>query len=66
MLFSGESIKERMKGRPFVPLRIVTTSGESYEVHHPDMLWVGEREVHIGISSKKDPSLYARFRDQHQ
>lgn len=60
MLFSSSSIRQRLKGTPFVPLRIVTSSGESYEVHHPDMVWVGERDIHIGISSKKDPSIYSQ------
>jgi hypothetical protein len=60
MLFTPEYIRKRCKGQPFVPLRLVTSSGESYEVHHPDMLWVGERDVHVGISSKKNPSIYSQ------
>lgn len=60
MLFNSESIRGRMKGQPFTPVRIVTSSGESYEVHHPDMVLIGERDIHIGISSKKNPSIYSQ------
>ena len=57
-MFTPNQIKERVKKQPFVPLRIVTSSGESYIVTHPDLLWVGVRDVHVGIASREDPSTY--------
>lgn len=60
MMFTGTAIRKRLKEQPFVPVRIVTSSGESYEVHHPDLVLVGERDIQVGISSKKDPSIYSQ------
>jgi hypothetical protein len=57
-VFTPSQLKERIKNQPFVPLRIVTSSGESYTVTHLDLLWVGALDVHVGIASRKDPSTY--------
>jgi len=57
-MFTPNQLKERIKKQPFVPLRIVTSSGESYTVTHPELLWVGVRDVHVGIASRKDPTTY--------
>jgi hypothetical protein len=40
-MFTAEDIRQRIKKQPFVPLRIVTNSGESYDVPHPDLVMVG-------------------------
>lgn len=57
-MFTPKDIKDRLKQQPFEPFRIVTSSGESYEVEHPDLLWVGANVLWVGIPSKKDPSLF--------
>ena len=57
-MFRPEQIRERVREQPFVPIRIVTSSGESYEVHHPDMIWVGAREIHVGIPSAWRPEFF--------
>jgi hypothetical protein len=31
-----EELTELLRVRPFVPLRIHLTDGQSYEIHHPD------------------------------
>ena len=57
-MFTPSQIKSRVRVQPFKPFRVVTSSGESYVVTHPDLIWVGVRDVHIGIASRKDPSTY--------
>lgn len=57
-MFTSNDVRARMRKQPFVPVRIVTSSGESYEVHHPDLVWVGQRDIHVGTASKGDPSVY--------
>jgi hypothetical protein len=47
-----------MQDRPFVPLRIVTSSGESYEVYHPELVVVGERYLFVGTSSSRNPKVF--------
>lgn len=48
-MFTAEAIQNRVRQRPFTPLRIVTSSGESVDVHHPDLVLVGNRDVIVGI-----------------
>jgi hypothetical protein len=57
-MFTPETIKERVQRQPFVPLRIVTSSGGAYEVRHPDLIMIGRRELIIGLASKKKPGFY--------
>jgi hypothetical protein len=37
-MFTADYIYERIQDRPFVPLRIATSSGESYDVYHPELV----------------------------
>jgi hypothetical protein len=57
-MFTPSQIKDRVRQQPFVPLRIVTSSGEAYEVRHPDLVWIGTREIHVGMPSAKDPTIF--------
>lgn len=57
-MLTSQDILDRVRKQPFVPIRFVTSSGESYEVRHPDMVWVGRRDIHIGMSSRGNPSIY--------
>ncbi len=57
-MFTPEIIQTRLRGRPFVPLRVVLSTGQTYDVFHPDMAMVGHREMHIGIPSSTHPTLY--------
>jgi len=58
-MYTPNQIKERLRQQPFVPLRFVASSGDKYEVRHPDMVWVGVNEIHVGNPSSKDPTLYS-------
>ena len=59
-MFTPEQIRDRVRKQPFAPLRIVTSSGESYNVQHPDMIWIGLREIHVGMPSERKPQFYGR------
>jgi hypothetical protein len=54
-MFHPDQIQSRIQQRPFVPLRIVTSSGESYDVRHPELVMVGRRELVIGTPSNRNP-----------
>jgi hypothetical protein len=56
-MFAPEDILERLKRRPFTPLRIVTTTG-SHEIHHPDLVLVGRRFIEIGKASRENPETF--------
>lgn len=47
---SFETIRLRLNARPFQPFRIVTSSGESYDVRHPEMTIVTKAEIVVASS----------------
>jgi hypothetical protein len=54
-----ESIHEWLQKRPFQAIRISSSSGESYEVRHPEMAWLTRTELLIGIAERRGfPSRY--------
>ena len=59
-MFSYHDIRDLVRRRPFSPLRIVTSSGEAFNVHHPDMVMVGKRFLIIGLPSSEDPHVFEK------
>jgi hypothetical protein len=57
-VFTSQDIRNRVSQQPFVPFRIVTSSGETYEVHHPELIMVGKRDLSVGRASTDDPAVY--------
>jgi hypothetical protein len=42
-----EDIRGLMRATPFQPFRVYLTNGETYDIHHPDMLLATLGAVHI-------------------
>jgi hypothetical protein len=40
--------KDLLDRRPFEPFRVVMSSGERYEVRHPEMAWLTRTTLYIG------------------
>jgi hypothetical protein len=59
-MFSPDDIQARIRRRPFTPLRIVTSSGETFDVYHPDVVMVGRRDITVGMASAEHPGQYER------
>ena len=57
-MFTPDFIQARVRQHPFVPMRLVTTSGQSYDIYHPDLIMVGRRDLIIGTASAKHPTQY--------
>jgi hypothetical protein len=57
-MFSADDLTKRVRQRPFVPLRIVTSAGEQYDVRHPDLIMVGRRDIAVGTASTENPEHY--------
>lgn len=57
-MFNADDIDARVKGRPFVPVRIVTSSGQMFDVYHPDLVMIGRRSLTIGTASTENPRHY--------
>ncbi len=50
-----------LRARPFVPFRIVTPEGTTYEVRHWELCMVGLASVVVGYPSPDDPATYNRY-----
>jgi hypothetical protein len=57
-MFTPEHILDRMRQRPFLPVRITTSSGNTYDVTHPDLALVGRRDLIIGAANARNPATY--------
>ena len=47
--------------RPFQPFRLVMSSGQSYEVRHPEMAMLTRTTIHVGVGEIED-GVPAEFR----
>jgi hypothetical protein len=50
-----------LRARPFIPFRIVTTEGTTYEVNHPDLVMVGLTATIVGYPDPREPDIYERY-----
>lgn len=57
-MFTANDLSARVRQRPFTPFRIATSGGESFDITHPELIWVGRRDVHIGFADATDPVHY--------
>jgi hypothetical protein len=57
-MFRAEDIQTRLREKPFRPLRIIAREGPRYDIHHPDFILVGQRDLSIGFPSAANPALY--------
>lgn len=58
-----EELTELLRKRPFVPLRIHMTDGETYDIRHPDVVLVLRQRVDIGL--RPDPATGVLERVEH-
>lgn len=57
-MFTADDIQARVRMRPFVPIRIVTSAGQTFDIYHPDLIMVGRRELTVGKASTENPTQY--------
>jgi hypothetical protein len=57
-MLTATDIRTRARRQPFEPFRIMTSSGESFDVTHPDLIMVGNRDVVIGIPGPENPTVH--------
>lgn len=57
-MFRAEDIQKRLHERPFKPFRIVGSEGLSFDIRHPDLVFVGRHDLMIGTPDKKTPTIY--------
>jgi hypothetical protein len=57
MIFTPTDVKARLHEQPFVPMRIVTTTGQTYDIHHPELVMVAQHFLFVGLPSSDNPSI---------
>ncbi len=57
-MFTANDIDHRVKVRPFRPFRIVTSSDETYDVAHPELILVGQHDIVVGLTGPNSPKYY--------
>jgi len=56
-----QTFRELLSQRPFKPFRLVMSSGQSYDVRHPEMAWLTRIDILVGID-ETDEGVPAEFR----
>ena len=49
-----QTFRELLTQRPFKPFRLVMSSGQSYEVKHPEMAFLTRSDILVGIDDSLD------------
>lgn len=56
-----QTFRDLLASRPFQPFRLVMSSGQTYEVRHPEMAWLTRTSILVGIDIADD-GVPAEFR----
>lgn len=49
-----QTFRDLLKAKPFQPFRLVMSSGQTYEVRHPEMAWVTKSDILVGVDIEDD------------
>lgn len=55
-----QTFRDLLRRQPFEPFRLIMSSGETYEVNHPEMAWVAGTDILVGIGNTEEgvPAKY--------
>jgi hypothetical protein len=49
-----QTFRDLLARRPFKPFRLVMSSGQTYEVRHPEMAWLTRTDILVGVDIADD------------
>ena len=49
-----QTFRDLLRRRPFMPFRLVMSSGETYEVRHPEMAWLTRTDILVGVDETEE------------
>jgi hypothetical protein len=49
---SIDSLRTAISRRPFEPFRVILSSGDSYEVRHPEFAWLVKGGLYVGLPTE--------------
>ena len=53
-------LRDSLTRQPFEPFRLVLSDGASYDIRHPDLLWVGQRSAYVGLTGQAGSTFFER------
>jgi hypothetical protein len=56
-----QTFRDLLGQRPFKPFKLVMSSGQTYEVRHPEMAWLTRTDILVGVG-ETDEGVPAEFR----
>ena len=56
-----QTFRELLTQRPFQPFRLVMSSGQSYDVRHPEMAFLTKSDILVGVD-ETDEGVPAEFK----
>jgi hypothetical protein len=56
-----QTFRDLLRQQPFRPFRLVMSSGQSYEIRHPEMAWLTRTDILVGVG-EMDDCVPAEFR----
>jgi hypothetical protein len=56
-----QTFRDLLAQKPFKPFRLVMSSGQTYEVRHPEMAWLTRTSILVGID-EADDGIPAEFK----
>lgn len=51
-VMTADSLFARLRRRPFVPFRLILSSGTTYDITHPEMLFISKSGITLAIYDK--------------
>ena len=51
---SASELKDRLQRRPFEPFRLVLSSGDAFDVRHPEMALLGKGGIYVSVPDPND------------
>jgi hypothetical protein len=55
MIFTADDVHARIRSEsPFQPVQLVTTTGQTYDIYHPELVLFARHFMYIGLPTKKN------------
>lgn len=56
-MFTPEDVQTRLRVHPFIPIRIVMTTGQTYDIYHPELIIVGRHYLAVGTPTRDNATI---------
>lgn len=57
-----QTFRDLLTAQPFRGFRLVMSSGQAYEVRHPEMAWLTKSDILVGLDEDEETQAPARFK----